>query len=536
MKLGRFILFIAMLVPVSALAQAPCPSGTLANVLGTSCTIGNATFIFQSSFNGFHQFDDATNTLQTVFLTPDAVGFVPVVSGTQSGFRLIANFSETSAPVTQFFSSAVVTFSYDIQVNGNFQITSESGTLDGSATQNFIDNVSLFDEHCFINECAQVSSQLSFFAGSGFSNAPSSNIPLNTPALASTPDANGLGFTTELDAFAFNGDSVTLNSATFLYTIVPQVPLPPLAKLKYTEIQVPGAASTTVNGINNAGDLVGDFLDSAGIAHGFLQDKNGIHEIAVPNGSNTSPDSVNNQGDVVGSFQDAAGIFHAFLLRGGSFTTLDFPGASATFAFDINDHGVIIGVYEDSGGFPFHGFRMDQNGFVTIDDPNQLSGGLTEAFGINNQGDIAGFYEDQSFNSHGFLFTNNKFQEVIVPGGFQPSAAGINDAQNIVGTYADLSQFDHGFIGQGTKFRTVDFPGSAGTFPFHVNASGQIVGEYFDDAGNLHSFLAERQPDDGSQVEPQNSSHRSTPMHRCTSQTLLGHHKNMKNLHSCPLN
>src|SRR5580698_8809106 len=100
MKLGKFVLFIALLVPVTGLAQAPpCPSGTLANVLGTSCTIGNATFIFQSSFNGFHQFDDATNTLQTIFLTPDAVGFVPVVFGTQSGFRLITNFNEASAPV-----------------------------------------------------------------------------------------------------------------------------------------------------------------------------------------------------------------------------------------------------------------------------------------------------------------------------------------------------------------------------------------------------------------------------------------------------
>ncbi len=51
----------------------------------------------------------------------------------------------------------------------------------------------------------------------------------------------------------------------------------------FTYINAPGATSTTVTGINDSGDLVGFYEDSAGKSHGF---------IATPNASVPEPASL----------------------------------------------------------------------------------------------------------------------------------------------------------------------------------------------------------------------------------------------------
>src|SRR5262245_6013561 len=106
------LIFAGLLTTYSYGQMPPCTSGTLATVLGTSCSIGNVTYSFQNNFNGFHQIDDATNTLQTTPLTADVIGFTPIVTATQSGFKLTANFDETTDPFTQFFSESAISFSY----------------------------------------------------------------------------------------------------------------------------------------------------------------------------------------------------------------------------------------------------------------------------------------------------------------------------------------------------------------------------------------------------------------------------------------
>jgi probable HAF family extracellular repeat protein len=82
--------------------------------------------------------------------------------------------------------------------------------------------------------------------------------------------------------------------------------------LTFTTIDVPGATDTGVAGINAAGPIVGGYLDTSGMSHGFLLDK-------------------------------------------GNFTTLDPPGATSGFAFGINAAGQIVGGYTDASGTG-HGF------------------------------------------------------------------------------------------------------------------------------------------------------------------------------------
>lgn len=112
---------------------------------------------------------------------------------------------------------------------------------------------------------------------------------------------------------------------------------------------------------------------------------------------------VNDTGQIVGEFKDdAAGNHHSFLRNSnGSFTTFDVPGAffGSTLPRGINSTGQIVGRFDDATSA--HGFLRDTDGsFTTFDVPLAQ---FTEAFGINNAGQIVGALRDATSLSHGFV-------------------------------------------------------------------------------------------------------------------------------------
>src|SRR5215216_1409639 len=80
--------------------------------------------------------------------------------------------------------------------------------------------------------------------------------------------------------------------------------------------------------------------------------------VDVPGAVTTNVQGVNTQGDIVGTYVDAAGTQHGFLRSGDRYLTIDFPAARLTFARGINDAGDIVGTYQrpgETGGIPAHG-------------------------------------------------------------------------------------------------------------------------------------------------------------------------------------
>ena len=525
--LGLWILFLSLL----SWGQQPCPSGTLANVIGTSCTIGNVTFTFDNNFKGFHQTNDTGTNLVTTFFGPDAIGFVPLQSGNQVGFRLDTNFAaDASSTFLDFFDAS---FSYGLKVNGNFEVVSETGTIVASITSTSTENVNSFDAHCFTNQqCIEVAPTINFVPGFGSTNQPSVTAKLGIPGLESNnPNPFGLSFTTNLTSFAFNPGDANLTSATFLYDVEPQAPLPPLAKLIYQNIDVPGSLATQVEGLNDHGDTVGVFRDSTRVVHAYRSGNDTFQIIAFPNATSTQAFGINNPGDIVGSYFDAHRIRHGFLLQDGVFTTIDFPGATLTTATAIYDHGDIAGFYT-APNRTIHGFVLDQNGFRTVDEPSHGTFGPTEVIGINNRDDLSGLFFDTQFIEHGFLFSQTAFQQIDVPGGFQAFAEGLNDPDSVVGGYQDLHRVPHGFLMQRGSFTTVDFPGSNGTFPVGINSPGQIVGQYRDQSGVLHSFLAQPH-DDGLGPKDPDTSNAPVQVQTCSEDDRIQNGVNIKNPQSC---
>src|SRR5438309_1414286 len=107
---------------------------------------------------------------------------------------------------------------------------------------------------------------------------------------------------------------------------------------------------------------------------------------------------LNNAGQIVGYYYDTAG-YHGFLYSGGVFTPINAPSApNSTVAIGINNLGQIVGYYTDGTGQ--HGFVDNGGIFTTIDFPSSVS---SSANGINDAGQIVGFYFDGRVD-HGFLY------------------------------------------------------------------------------------------------------------------------------------
>jgi hypothetical protein len=59
---------------------------------------------------------------------------------------------------------------------------------------------------------------------------------------------------------------------------------------------------------------------------------------------------VNNSGQVVGDYVDAADVMHGFIYSGTTFTSFDVPGSTATTINGLNDVGQIVGFFVDQNG------------------------------------------------------------------------------------------------------------------------------------------------------------------------------------------
>jgi len=274
----------------------------------------------------------------------------------------------------------------------------------------------------------------------------------------------------------------------------------------YTTIDFPGAVGTLAVDINDLGQIVGRYIDSAGVNHGYLLNNGVFTSITFPGASFTRAIGINRNGDIVGSYStpsDKGPGEHGFLLRGGVFTSIDFPTAVATLAIGINTAGDIAGHYLDAKNDTRHGFVLHAGTFTTIDYPRAS---YTEAWRINDLGQVAGRYISTDDNYHVYLLSNGSFESFDYPGAVQTAPAGyshvggLNNLGDITSDYASAAPFQnllrpddaghvHGFILSAGLFTSFDFPNSNTTLPLGMNDNRQVVGVYADVNEGFHGFL-----------------------------------------------
>jgi hypothetical protein len=120
------------------------------------------------------------------------------------------------------------------------------------------------------------------------------------------------------------------------------------------DVPFAGATGTGANGINNVGQIIGTYFDDQrealfpnGHMHGFLLSGGAFTGLDVPGALATLPMDLNDAGQIVGLWVDATMGLHSFLYEEGVFreVAVPFPEALVTDIEGINQQGLLVGSY-----------------------------------------------------------------------------------------------------------------------------------------------------------------------------------------------
>jgi hypothetical protein len=210
----------------------------------------------------------------------------------------------------------------------------------------------------------------------------------------------------------------------------------------------PGSSQTVVTGVNTAVVACGYYSNS----HGFFYDQHTFTRYDYPGAAFTTIQGENDAGDFVGTYQMALGQpLVGFINVGGNVTSFRVDGAFFTIPTGVNNGGEVVGYYTNSHEFNTHGFYRSVDGTLTfpLDYPNARS---TTLYGINDSGTVIGTWEDLSglsgFNHGLILQFPDLFTSFDVPGATNTYGRGVNNEGEIVGSYIDSSGDGHGFVGR----------------------------------------------------------------------------------------
>lgn len=244
-----------------------------------------------------------------------------------------------------------------------------------------------------------------------------------------------------------------------------------------TEIRCPGDVtendSTHVTALNNAGVVVGtctvDWPQSRTV--GFRRDVDGTFTLlTVPDAPWTIVQGINDAGVMVGQYSDGVGLglqqYHGFLWEDGVITTIDAPfdGAFATALLGINNAGQVIGTaFHRRPGSPDINdydsdvaFLYDHGVFTRLavpgaQPPGACCGGTTFPLDLTNTGQVLGATYDAEGIPQFFLYTIETDTYALIGDVPRPildsydfsilhgaSAWGINDRGLLAGTYVQV--------------------------------------------------------------------------------------------------
>ncbi|HTR97361.1 MAG TPA: hypothetical protein VMH61_05620 [Candidatus Acidoferrales bacterium] len=172
-----------------------------------------------------------------------------------------------------------------------------------------------------------------------------------------------------------------------------EVPFVWTASAGMQAIPVPGVSGGEAIGVNDAGDVVGSFLDNSGTLEAFRL-RNGVVQVLPSLGPYaTKAYGVSNTGDIVGySYNNESHpSFHAVLWRDGVLHDLGALVSDHSGAMAVNDSGVAVGLSYDAGftmvAVAFADSQVvDLNGFL----PQGTAWHLDTAYGIATSGEITG--------------------------------------------------------------------------------------------------------------------------------------------------
>lgn len=202
-----------------------------------------------------------------------------------------------------------------------------------------------------------------------------------------------------------------------------------------------------VNGVNNAGVLVGDAtVDGDMSSHAWMKAPGGeMIDLGTLGGNDSAASDVNDKGLIVGvSTVDDTGSQAGFVILPGSTQMQAVPTLGGTYArvAAVNNRGVIAGTSMLAGDVDTRGFysRAPYRKLVMLD---SLGGQITEIADINDSGTMVGFATPPNSKLRRAVTAqvgSKALIELATPAGRNARANGINSAGLIVGTHLHATE------------------------------------------------------------------------------------------------
>jgi len=165
------------------------------------------------------------------------------------------------------------------------------------------------------------------------------------------------------------------------------------SKGKFTPVDFPKSNGTQATGINDKGEVVGLYLDSANATHGFSKIGTKYTDISVKGETNTVAWGVNNAGQITVYATNSAGDFDAYLLTGKTFKNIDNPKAKGGLGTIVHTPAPntkdIDGTYYNSAGAEM-GWLLHNGKYYDVADPGDPTD--TRADGLNDKAELVGRY------------------------------------------------------------------------------------------------------------------------------------------------
>jgi hypothetical protein len=251
----------------------------------------------------------------------------------------------------------------------------------------------------------------------------------------------------------------------------------PTLTFKYTKVNVKGAKATALGGINNQGEIVGQYTDSAGDMHCFALTGGKVTTINYPKVKSDSCVHINSSGEIAGeaTLSSTKNLGFVYSSSTKKFTAVPGPkGAVSSVVYGINDSGVIVGEYSSSET-SLHGFMLKGGKYTTLDPPGAT---LALATSINNSGEVTLFAGIKG-KIEAFLYNGKTYKAINVPKAANSFALDISNKGDIVfETLNSSGTQGSGALLHGGKYYTVQYPKSADSQAVGLNDNDELVGYY----------------------------------------------------------
>jgi hypothetical protein len=199
---------------------------------------------------------------------------------------------------------------------------------------------------------------------------------------------------------------------------------------------ITGTGGISFYGVNSAGVAAG-WCTSAktGLDVGFVYNKGAFTAVNFPKSNGTQATGINDKGEVVGLYLDSANATHGFSKIGTKYTSITVKGHTNTVAWGVNNAGQIT-VYATNSSGNFDSYLLTGTTLKNINNPNAKGGlgTIVHTPAPNRKGEIDGTYYDSAGNEKGWLLHAGKYYDVVDPGGIS-RADGLNDKSELVGRY-----------------------------------------------------------------------------------------------------